>query len=499
MKLKNDPEGMQSVSGRLIFVITMLLVVMMAARTPLDSDLWWHLRAGQVTVETGKPLISDIFSFTRGGQTWVNHSWLSQVMLFGLFQLGSTTGLTIWVTVLAVISLALVYIQMQGPAWWRALLVILAAVTIAPVWSPRPQMASLMLFAGLGWWLGRWKTGEVRSLWILPILFLVWSNLHGGYSLGFLLLGVFVVGQAFNHILGFQEESLPWRTLGRISLWSGLAFLAVAINPNGLEMWRIPFQTVGMNSLQQFIQEWASPDFHDPTQQPILLIFILLLGAFGFSGRKMNAVDWLTAAGFLALALVSRRNIAPFALAAIPILSSYGWSGVQGWLGRVSLTERFPSLANRREASRPHPGINLLLAGVIGLVAFAKLGVVSLPAVVQSAEASVFPQAAVKWIRDHPDDGRTLSEYGWGGYLTWYLPEDPVFVDGRTDLFGDEIVTEWRQVVQAEQSMVEILNRWKIDRVMLMPDRPAASVLVDLGWIKVYEDQVSVILENRLK
>jgi len=268
MNQGSEQGVIHSAGGRLIFIITFLMVAMMAARTPLDSDLWWHLRAGQVTVETGHPLLVDLFSYTRDGQTWVNHSWLSQVILYGLYQLAKFTGLSLWVTVLAVVSLTFVFFLMKGPAWWRSFLVILCAVAIAPVWSPRPQVASLALFAFLAWWMERWKSGDLRRLWALPLLFLLWSNLHGGYSLGFLLLGAFLGGQVLNHVLGMKEDTIPWRTLGRILLWMFAGFLAVAINPNGLDMWRIPFQTVGVSSLQQFIQEWASPDFHSPETWP---------------------------------------------------------------------------------------------------------------------------------------------------------------------------------------------------------------------------------------
>jgi len=482
--------------GRLIFVITLLMIAMMAARTPLDSDLWWHLRAGQVTVETGHPLLTDLFSYTRDGQAWVNHSWLSQVILYGLYQPANFTGLSLWVTLLAVVSLTFVFFQMKGPAWWRSFLVILCAVAIAPVWSPRPQVASLALFALLAWWMERWKNGDVSQLWTLPFLFLLWSNLHGGYSLGFLLLGAFLGGQVLNHVLGMKEEMIPWRTLGRILLWVVVAFLAVAINPNGLDMWRIPFQTVGVSSLQQFIQEWASPDFHDVTQQPVLIIIGLLIGAVGLSSRRMSAVDWLSSVGFLIMALVSRRNIAPFALIAIPIISRFGWIALQEWRERVKVDEKLKFILKDPGVSHSHPWLNLALVGLIGFAVFAKQGVVTLPATVQSAEVEIFPQAAVEWMKSHPNVGRSLSEYNWGGYLIWHLPQEKVFVDGRTDLFGDEIIGKWRQVVQAEENMVEILNQWRVDRVVLMPERPAVSTLKNQGWVAVYQDRTSIILER---
>ena len=481
--------------GRLVLVITLLLIGIMAARTPLDSDLWWHLRSGQVMVETGRPLLHDVFSYTRDGAAWINHSWLSQLILYGLHQLAGYTGLSLWVVGLSVLSMGLLFFQMGGPAGWRALLLILAAAASAPVWSPRPQLTSLAVMALLGWLIQRWRAGNLRCLWVLPLMFCLWSNLHGGFSLGFLLLLAFFGGQVLDHILGFNDEAMPWKDLGRIALWSGLAALAVMVNPNGLDMWKIPFQTVGVGSLQKFIQEWASPDFHDPAQQPILLLVILLLAGVGFSRKRMAGEDWLSASGFLLMALLARRNIAPFALVSIPIIARYGWQVIQEWLDNVRASERFKRLFRESVPGKPHPVINLLLAGLLGLVVFGKLGILSLPAVVESASAGIMPQAAVDWLKAHPG-GRMLSEYGWGGYLDWNLPEEQVFIDGRTDLFGDEIIGEWLQVVQADNEMEAILDKWGVQRVMLQPNRPAVKALISLGWLEVYQDPNVIILER---
>ena len=81
-------EEQRQNTARLILAITLLLVFIMAARTPLDSDLWWHLRAGEETLRTGHPVLVDPFSYTRQGSAWINHSWLSQVILALLYRAG---------------------------------------------------------------------------------------------------------------------------------------------------------------------------------------------------------------------------------------------------------------------------------------------------------------------------------------------------------------------------------------------------------------------------
>jgi hypothetical protein len=196
---------------------------------------------------------------------------------------------------------------------------------------------------------------------------------------------------------------------------------------------------------------------------------------------------------------MSRRNIAPFALISLPLISVHGWAVLEAGLDHWKSNKRLAIFTGERRKIRPHPGLNLLITGLIALIAFGKLGVVTLPAVGQAAEAETFPQAAVEWIRGHPIKGNTLSEYSWGGYLSWKLPEDKVFVDGRTDLFGDQIIGDWRQVVQAEDAMMEILDDWEVKRVLLQPDRPAIAALIDQGWVIVFQDHVSIILEPKQK
>jgi hypothetical protein len=83
--LENNPTAIradQNAFRRLILIVTLLLVFIMAARTAMDSDMWWHLRAGEISWTTMKPVLEGVFSYTRPGQYWLNHSWLSEVIMF---------------------------------------------------------------------------------------------------------------------------------------------------------------------------------------------------------------------------------------------------------------------------------------------------------------------------------------------------------------------------------------------------------------------------------
>lgn len=481
---------------RLVAVMVMLLVFLMAARNPFDTDLWWHLRAGEEMLRSGRPLLVDTFSYTRAFVPWINHSWLSEVGMALLYRLGGFTALSVAVALLAALTMGLVYLQMRGPALWRAFLVVLAAVVIAPAWSVRPQILSLLLLAVLNGLVDSYRRGGKNRLYLLAPLFILWSNLHGGYALGLLLLAAVIGGEVFNHFLK-RPGALAWRAILVLLGWTAICLLAVLVNPNGLNMWRIPFQTVGVGALQQAIPEWASPDFHDLPQQPFLWMFLALLGAAALSGRRMDAADLFKAAGFGVMALVARRNYGPFALTAAPVLADAGWTVIERLWTAPGLLGRLSSLSAGLE-SKPLPlgvqkAFNLILVGVLALAAFAKVGLVNHPALMDGYLRQSYPVEQVEYLKTHQPIGRVFNEYAWGGYLTWALPEYPVFVDGRTDLFGDEIIGEWLQVVAAQPGWQAILERWQVRLVLVEPGQPLAQELARSGWKLLSGSEVAVL------
>jgi hypothetical protein len=488
-----------------VFMFIMAVVFMMASRTPLDSDLWWHIKSGEYTVTTGKPMLMDVFSYTRYGESWINHSWLSQVGIYYFFLTGRFFGLGLFTALAAMISMIFVYFQMKGSGLLRAFCIILGVLVVGVVWSPRPQIMSLVFVSAVSYILYLYKHKRFNLLWILPILFVLWSNMHGGYPLGIILIGTVVVGEAANRVFGqFRPETLSWKQIGILLAIGLLSLGLVVLNPNGINMWKIPFQTMGVNALQNFVSEWASPDFHEIYQQPMLWLLLAVMASFAFSGRVVDASDVIQMGVFAYMAFLARRNFGPFGLIATPILARYLYDGFQTWQntqtgqrilsGFSSWKKRFSSgsFSNR---SFPR-NLNLILFGLITLAAIMKLYITSQSTLVNAYIQRDYPSGAVQWFRQTMPEGRILSEYNWGGYLIWALPEYPVFVDGRTDLYGDEIIGEWMQVVQGGDDWKSIINKWDIHYVMLEAEKPLIGQLANAGWRKVYQDATTLIYKK---
>jgi hypothetical protein len=128
--------------------------------------------------------------------------------------------------------------------------------------------------------------------------------------------------------------------------------------------------------------------------------------------------------------------------------------------------------------------------------AFWKVYGVSHPALISSQLAKSEPVAAVEWMHANNVTGNLLNEYAWGGYLDWAAPESRVFVDGRTDLFGDRVIQGWITLVKAGSGWESVLQKYPVDLALLEPGRPVVTLLKAAGWREVYSDPVSILLQK---
>ncbi len=483
---------------RFVMVVMLLLIFAMAARTPLDTDMWWHLQAGKMTLETGKPLLVDEFSFTRAGQPWTNHSWLAEVSMALADQAGGFLGLGLWMVTLIVFTMGILYRLLEGPPLFKAALMVLATTVIFWVWSPRPQLYSLLLFCITLVLLKRPSKNFYSLAWLVPV-FMLWSNLHGGYVLGFILLIIWGCGEFLDYLLTPEVSwSMFWMQVRSLLVWGAAAGVAILLNPNGIETWLIPFKTVGVNVLQQLIDEWASPNFHEAGLQPFLILLFLCVGVMVCSPRKVRGVDLVGVVVLAAMSLIAKRNFGPFVLFATPVVTRYGWPLIQKIGAKFSAAKTGTILDESQPGAikdRLRKAINLLLVAILALAAFGKLYAVTQPSLVDAYIQQGYPVGAVDHLKEQQYSGTIFNTYAWGGYLDWELPQAKVFVDGRTDLFGDEILEDYLTMFYAEEGWEAVMTKWQIQTVLVEIDAPLAAELKTAGWQVTVQDDVSVLLE----
>jgi hypothetical protein len=496
----------------------------MAARVSVDSDTWWHLRAGQWIMENRAVPQVDPFSYTRLGQPWQYPGWLVEVPMTWIYNALGPGGLNLWTAFMVTLTFVFVWKTLRGGVFLRAFVLVLAAATSAVYWAARPYLVTF-LFAAIYFWIlegYRWRERvsqpgyparlAARLVW-LPVLMVLWANSHGGFVVGFILWGIYWFDAILRRVLAvFYRPATDARSQTKgdrvehswlaavyrlppavyLTLIGALMLVAVCINPSGPAMLVYPFKTVSIGALQEYILEWQSPNFHLPAAQPFIWLLLLTFGAVGVSRRRLALTDFLVVAGFTYLSLLAWRNVALFAVLAPAALARHAAPLLDALGRRAGFYGA--SVARPRGARAVLNWV--LLTGLI-LAALAKASA-DFPAATNEAEfRKTMPVDAVAYLQEHPLPGRLFNSYNWGGYVLWHLPQYAVFIDGRTDLYNDEVISQWLQAMRGEPGWQDTLDRWGVRLVLIEPSTPLAGQLAAAGWEQMYADDLAVIYARK--
>ena len=438
-----------------------------AVRPALDPDLGWHLRTGESIVQTHAVPHQDSFSSTKAGAPWIAHEWLSEVIMYGLARMGGTTALVLFFALIVVAAFGIVYIRCDSRPYGAGVLVLWAAVVTIPAWGARPQMFTMLLASVFLWLLDRYRaTDNPRLLWLLPALMVPWINLHAGFAIGIALILLYAAGEWF----GGSRKRLIALLISAVACG-----VVIPLNPNGFRLYTYPFQTVNSSSIVGYIQEWASPDFHRPIYRLFLLFIVVGIVVLARSRQRLAATGAIPLLATLAAALGSARHIPFFVFVAVPILS-----------------RRIPEVTS----SEIRGPVRSLAHAAIALLALFAAGL-HVTKVIQDeprAERKEFPVAATDFLRQHSLPGPVYNNYDWGGYLVAHAPEYQVFADGRSDLYGDALLTEAVRAYEARPGWNSILDRHSVRTVLVGADVPLATVLRESnGWRNVFEDSQAAV------
>jgi hypothetical protein len=472
---------------RVLVLLAALGLFAMAARNVTDPDVWWHLRNGELIIQTHSVPRTDPFSFTRFGQAWVNHEWLSDVLIFSLYRLTGWSGLILAFTSIIATSLLLVFLRCPGHPFVAAIITVWGAVASAPNWGVRPQMLSLLLASILLLLLERSDDHPNRVWWSVPVM-LLWVNLHGGYAIGIVLLALFLLGGVLDVAFGFRQWPRMAPRLRKLGLVLAACLVVVPLNPNGVRMYWYPLQTLHSPSMQNYIEEWLSPNFHDVKYLAVLLMILAVMVGLTLSPRRLRPRELLLLLATLLATLRSVRHTPIFVLVTVPLLCGL----VYDYLGEAT-----PLYL--RELRRSQPMARIRLVNAVVLVAFATFALAHVRSVVRqqaATEAQAFPEAAASFISTERPPDPVLNYDNWGGYFIWKLyPEYRVYIDGRADLYGDAFLDNFAASYYLKSQWRGPLTQWSIRTVVLPGDAPLVTALSSIpGWRRIYVDSQAVIL-----
>ncbi|MBI2773147.1 MAG: hypothetical protein HYX56_01450 [Chloroflexi bacterium] len=428
-----------------------------------DGDLFWQLATARWVVEHGALARTDTFSSTALGAQVPQHEWLSQMLLYAAYSAASWWGI-VAVRTVAVLLLATVVVATALRSAPRPLF---AAIASAPAlalvridWNDRVELYGLVCFAVFLWAIVSARDGRTRALAILPPLFALWANLHGGFAVGVVLLAVALV-----------EVAIFAPALRRaFAVATAATVLATFVNPDGPRVYENP--AWHLLDPPRFIEEWRAPDLTTATGT---LFFITLAAVIAVALAARTGPRWIALLAPLAfLGLLATRNAPLFALAAAPFLASA--------LPRA--LERLGAHSVPATRSGPPLPISLALATLVTASAIA--------AAAREPDLSLYPTAALPYLRA---DGVLLNEYMWGGYLIW-ATGIPVFVDGRLRPYVGPVLDDYLLALDARPGWDEVLDRYGVTQVLLRPTWPLVAALRERGWRRIVDDPGMVLLRR---
>jgi len=448
----------------------------------LDPDVWWHIKNGETILATHRWPTSDPYSFTVHGFPWIAFEWLGEVLLAFVFRLGGVRGLEFLLFVLGSAILLALYAYgtiCSGKSKAGFLAAALLMPLVASQFNMRPQMVGYLFLVLTMIILARFRQGKPGTLWLLPLLMLVWINSHGSWVIGMGVLFAYWIAGLFEFQVG-GIEAKKWSPMERqqISFAFLLSLALLPVNPYGTELPAFPFRVAaGYPVAQANVLEWHPMPFNEAGGK-LFLILVLGFVVLQIAGRFSWRLEELALCLFgIATACIHVR----FVLLFVPFFTPFLAGVFARWLP-VYFRDKDKYILN-----------GILMASVVAAV----VHYYPTQANLEKQIVDRFPVKAVEYIRQHPAPSPMFDSYAFGGYLVW--SGQRVFIDGRGELYEDGgVMLDYVQLVLLRPGGLDVLRRYQIQSCLLERDEPLGTVLAALPeWQKVYSDTTSTLFVRR--
>jgi len=478
--------------------LVLLAIVLADAMRAASTDLWGHIRFGQLIASEGHLIPHALFaySFPPPGPQWIDHEWLAQVIIALCYDAGGVVGLKLMkltCTTIMIILLARANAETGASLTLQFSVLIVTAFTLLPQMQLRPQLFTFVLLAALVLILARSTYGRRTTPWVVIALFVPWANLHGGFIVGIVVLATYAVTTGVVDVW----RQAKWSRACRLALITIVSALATLINPYGAGVWRVligTFRTpLTMHRIAEYQPLLSLFRSAYSSGAPIfpLVCFLGILGALLISVVIAPCADDLS---LVAVALIlsaasfyAVRNMAlAVIVAAVPLTRHAG----------LALARSFSGVrASPEDASTPlgRP-MCLALQGAVAALALSlavRTGLFSatLPAIADE------PVGAVEFMAAHGVNGNVLCAYRWGVYVIWHqAPLSRVFIDSFEIMYPRRVQADFLTFNDAEPGAGRVLDAYPNDFVLMPTGSAAYSVMMaQAGWRLLYRDPISAL------
>lgn len=515
-----------------IKIITLIVIfssfVLNYLSVPLwDYDFWWHIATGRYIVDTGTIPEQDPFSYTsileenkNPYPEWekfiLKQYWLSQVIFYLIYDKTGAAGIIILRTIILIMTLMMVFwtLLRKSVSFPLAFIFIYTIFMISIQNTGERPVLFTIFFAVLTFFiLDDFRDRKSKKIFFLVPLMVLWSNLHGGFVIGIIIIFAFMFGEGISILL--KKSHYAKHEIYMFYCSALLAISASFINPLGWDALiiaaNIPFK---YQTIHEGIQEYFSPySLYKEQLYPlsygyvflVVLSLIILLARF----RRLGFTQVILLTMLLVMSLSARRLVIYFSMVG-PLILAKETDLLLSGLARKKLPEPAYKKTIALLTVAALISASFYLSGKIYIFQKTKFGVISNNSV---------PVEAVNFIQKNKLPGRMFNDFGFGGYLAWRLyPDQKTFIDTRS--LNINVRKEYGWIMNAEEVDIKdhrnlvtrkslselLLAHYNINYVLLTvitafdQAYPIIYKLVESDqWTLVYLDNLSVLFVKNNK
>jgi hypothetical protein len=482
--------------GNMVFVAVLFVLVFNSGQGLLgDGDTGYHIRTGEVILQTWNVPKQDIYSLHVPPLKWTAHEWMAEIIMAVIFRFVGLTGIVVFFAFLLAMTHWLLYRMLRSKSQDILLctcITMLATATSSTHWLARPHSFSLLLTVIWCHCLDRFQYNNDRALMYLPLLMLFWVNLHGGYFIGLVLLAIYLTGNVVYSISGRPDQLQRYRVKAKSLFLVLIATVVIcAINPYGFEILWFPIRVTSDRFVMDHVTEFMSPNFHDVL--PFKYMLLAAIGMLALSRSPLNLIEVAVITLLSYMALYSGRHVSLFAIVAAPLLLRMA----------ASIIDRMPQTFLRYYRNR-NLNLNAIDTSLQGYfwpvisVLFVS-GLVLTGALKYQFDDKKFPVVAVEFLKKETVTGNMFNNDEFGDYMIFAAwPAYRVFMDGRSDMYGEKLGSAYLTVANVQPGWKEILGKYDISWIIFDTYSALTAALRDQrDWQPIYSDRVATIFVKK--
>jgi len=486
-----------SIADVFFFLSFITLSLLAPSKLLLDCDTGYHIKIGEFILNTFSIPRYDIFSFITPPPRWIAFEWLSEVIMALAHKWGELTAVVVFFAFCISLTNYFLFRILQKD---KINIVVVAFITLLVIaassihWLARPHILSLFLM--LLWYriLDLYQYKDKNYLYALPLLMLLWVNLHGAFTIGLVLLCIYITGNLAKLFFSTSlERDIHKTKIKGLLLILALSLIVSFANPNGYRTILLPYELLSSKFIINHIGEFQSPNFHELSLLPFEFLVLFTILILGVSRNKINIIEILLTLFFMNIAFYSARNIPLCAIIMAPILARKSQQLLDEHHNKFTkfLTIRDVNISGIDSSAK---GCLWIILPVIAVWAFSSIGFVE-----YRFDEKIKPVAAVEFLKKEQIHGNMYNEYEFGDYVIYSAsPQYRVFIDGRADMYGIERLKEYYRINKLNPDWEEILNKYRINFIFFNTDTLFSKYLAERkDWSLIYSDKVaSIFIRN---